>query len=77
MLIFFIACVSSALSATPLFRFVHAMAAPTKGRDSSPHRDADEERDVIKEAADNLASVRNTLAAIDDLNARWEVRIIS
>lgn len=33
----------------------------------------EKERDVMKEAADNLASVKNTLAAIDDLNKRWEV----
>ena len=32
-----------------------------------------EERDVLKEAAENLASLKKTLAAIDDLNARWEV----
>lgn len=31
------------------------------------------ERDVIKEAEDNLASVKATLAAIDDLSKRWEV----
>lgn len=33
----------------------------------------EKERDVMKEAADNLASVKNTLAAIDDLSKRWEV----
>ena len=27
----------------------------------------------MKEAAENLASVKRTLAAIDDLNKRWEV----
>ena len=32
------------------------------------------ERDVMKEAAENLASVKKTLAAIDDLNKRWEVK---
>lgn len=31
------------------------------------------ERDVMKEAEDNLASVKATLAAIDDLSKRWEV----
>ena len=33
----------------------------------------EEERDVMKEAEENLASVKNTLAAIDDLYKRWEV----
>lgn len=33
----------------------------------------EKERDVMKEAAENLASVKDTLAAIDDLNKRWEV----
>lgn len=32
------------------------------------------ERDVMKEAEENLASVKSTLAAIDDLNKRWEVK---
>ena len=31
------------------------------------------ERDVMKEAEENLASARRTLAAIDDLNKRWKV----
>ena len=33
----------------------------------------EKEKDVLEEAAENLASVRKTLAAIDDLTTRWEV----
>lgn len=44
------------------------MASKQEGADEE-----ETERDVMKEAAENLASVKETLAAIDDLNARWEV----
>lgn len=33
----------------------------------------DGEKDVLQEAEENLASIRRTLAAIDDLNKRWKV----
>ena len=36
-------------------------------------KEKEEERDVMKEAEENLASVKNTLAEIDDLYKRWEV----
>ena len=33
----------------------------------------EEERDTLKEAEANIASVKKTLAAIDDLDRRWRV----
>ena len=41
---------------------------------SSKTNGQEKERDVMKEAAENLASVKETLAALDDLNKRWEVK---
>ena len=34
----------------------------------------EKEKDVLESAEENLASIRRTLAAIDDLNTRWKVR---